>query len=72
MNQEFSLELTAEVLERAANGLRRYRALVERVLGSTPEEVRETLGLMEGLTPDRIRAALKVYREMTPMEASTS
>jgi len=62
MAVNLDVELTAETLRRAAEGLREYRSLVMRILGETPEEVRETLKAMEGLSPEEIRRALELYR----------
>ena len=45
------LGLMAEALEKARDALRQYRTLVKKVLGETPEDVRDTLQAMEGLTP---------------------
>ena len=56
------LELLENTLKRAADGLRQYRSLVRRILGDTPEEVKETLKAMENLTPREIREALREYR----------
>ena len=68
MSATFELELTAEALERAARGLRRYRALINRILGATPEEVRATMLAMEGFTPAQIREALDAYRDLHSSE----
>ena len=62
MTAELELEFTAETLERAARELRKYRDLVNRILGTSPEEVRETLQAMAGLTPAQIRDALWSYK----------
>ena len=62
MSAGIDIELTADTLKRAAEGLRHYRSLVMRILGETPEEVKETLKAMEGLTPREIREALLDYR----------
>jgi len=62
MAASIDVELTADTLKRAAEGLRQYRSLVMRILGETPEEVRKTLKAMEGLTPEEIREALLDYR----------
>jgi len=63
MGEATQLELIADTLEKAAEGLRRFRGLVEKILGNSPEDVRETLRAMEGLTPAQIRDALGAYRE---------
>jgi len=57
------VESIADTLEKAAEGLRRFRSLVEKILGNSPEEVRETMRAMEGLAPAQIRDALQAYRE---------
>jgi hypothetical protein len=62
MAMNLDVELTAETLRRAAEGLRQYRSLVMRILGETPEEVKLTLKAMEGLSPEEIRRALELYR----------
>ncbi len=62
MSANIDVELTADTLKRAAEGLRQYRSLVMRILGETPEEVRKRLKAMEGLTPREIREALLDYR----------
>jgi hypothetical protein len=62
MAVNLDLELTADTLKRAAEGLRQYRSLVMRILGETPEEVKLTLKAMEDLSPEEIRRALELYR----------
>ena len=68
MTTELELEFTAATLERAAQGLRKYRDLVERILGNSPEEVKDTLQAMKGLTPAQIRDALDIYKGLHPDE----
>jgi len=68
MSANFDLELTAEALERAAEGLRRYRAIIARYFGDTPEEVRETIEAVEGLHPAQIREACRLFRRVTGVE----
>lgn len=63
MSSDTQIELIADTLEKAAEGLRRFRGLVEKILGNSPEDVRETLRAMEGLSPAQIRDALRVYRQ---------
>ena len=70
MNSTLDLEVTADTLEKAAAGLRKYRLLVEKILGSSPEEVRNTLRAMEGLTPAQIREACDVYKVLHTDEVS--
>lgn len=72
MSATFEMELTAEALERSAQGLRKYRSLINRILGSTPEEIRETLMAMEGLTPAQIRVACDIYKKIHEAEIATS
>lgn len=70
MTTVLDIELTAETLEKAARGLRRYRRLVEKILGNSPEEVKETLQAIEGLTPAQIRFALRAYKSMSSLDVA--
>lgn len=63
MEAATQIELIADTLEKAAEGIRGFRGLIEKILGNSPEGVRETLQAMEGLTPAQIRDALRAYRE---------
>jgi len=63
LRMSFDLEDVARVLEDAARGIRVCRGVLERVLGSSTYEVRETLAAMEGLCPADIREACLRYRE---------
>ena len=56
------LDLLADCLEKARNALARYLSLIQRILGSTPEEVRMTLSAMDGLTPEEIRDCCLAYK----------
>ena len=56
-------ESIASVLERAAKGLRKCLRIIENILGDSPEEVRETLDALRGLTPAEIREAVRAHRE---------
>ena len=51
MRATVDLGLMAQAPEKARDALRHYRTLVKKVPGETPEEVRDTLQAMEGLTP---------------------
>ena len=51
MRATIDLDLIADVLEKARDVLLHYWTLVKKVLGETPEEGRDTLQAMEGLTP---------------------
>ena len=68
MGAATQIELIADSLGKAAEGLRKYRALVRKILGNSSEEVRETLRAMEGMTPAQIRDALEIYRGLHPVE----
>lgn len=50
MMATIDLELMAEALEKALDAPRQYRTLVKKVLNETPEEIRDTLQAVEGLT----------------------
>lgn len=68
MDASPDIERIADSMGRAVEGLRSYRALVRKILGNSPEEVRETLKAMEGLTPAQIRDALEAYKGLHPDE----
>ena len=51
MRATVDLGLMAEALEKARDALGQYRTLFKKVPGETPEEVRDTIQAMEGLTP---------------------
>lgn len=51
-----------ELLDIAVEIIREDRILFAKILGSTPEEIRETQEALEGLTPAEIREAVKHYR----------
>jgi len=53
----------ANLLDISTDLIREYRILLEKILGSTPEEVQETYEALEGFTPAEIREAVKLYRE---------
>jgi len=65
-----SLDATAEALERSRDALRRCRVIVEKLLGGSPGEVRETLRAVEGLTPAQIREALMIFRGLRMRESA--
>jgi len=71
MSTPLDMELTAETLEQAAQGLRKYRHLIERILGNSPEEIKKTLMAMKDLTPAQIREALEIYKGLHPEEVAT-
>ena len=56
------LDLIADCLEKSRRALMRYRGLIQKILGSSPEEVKETLSLMHDLTPSQIREACRLYK----------
>ena len=59
----YDLEEVARVLEDAARGIRVCREVLERVLGCSSDEVRETLVALEGLSPADIREACLRYKK---------
>lgn len=63
MTTKLENEPINKIVETAADIIRRYRTLFQKILGSTPEEVKETHKALEGFTPKEIREALKLYRE---------
>lgn len=65
---EEDLELTARALEGSRDFLRGFQAFVHRYLGSTPEEIRETLDAVDALTPAQIREGLLIYKAYHPSE----
>ena len=62
MDIPLEVESIADTLEKAIEGLRKCRGIVERILGNSPEEVKETLRAMEGMTPSQIRDALETNK----------
>ena len=58
------LEEVARVLEDAARGIRVCRDILEKVLGYSPDEVRESLAAMEGLSPQDIREACIRFKKI--------
>jgi len=62
MNAALNLELMADTLEMAVKGLRTYRSLIRKILGNSPDEVKDMLQVMEGLTLAQIRDALEIYK----------
>lgn len=65
MNNRLEDKSDAELLEITADLVKNYRILTHKFLGSTPEEMRETEEVLEGLTPAEIREAVKHYRIRT-------
>jgi Mn-dependent DtxR family transcriptional regulator len=63
MSARVENESINNVLETAVDIIRKYRTLFNKILGLTPEEVKETHEALEGFTPAEIREALKLYRE---------
>lgn len=53
----------ANLLDISTDAMKEYRILLEKILGSTTEEIRETQEALEGFTPAEIREAVKLYRE---------
>lgn len=56
-------EELASALEEAARELRRYRAILARLLGESEEERRQTAKVLKGLSSTEIRVALEEYRK---------
>ena len=50
------------LLDISTDRMKEYRILLEKILGSTTEESRETQEALEGFTPAEIREAVKLYR----------
>jgi hypothetical protein len=63
---EDELEMVEYALKNAAEHLRRYRRLVLKILGDSPEEIRDTMKALEDLTPTQIRERLLQGRQRQP------
>jgi hypothetical protein len=57
------LEELEQALAEALRGLRRYRELVERLLGGTDEERKRMLRAAKGLSSTEIMVALEEYAD---------
>ncbi len=66
MSTELKDKSISEVLVTSTDIIRKYRTLFDKILGSTPEEMRETQETLEGLTPAEIREAVRNYRARHP------
>lgn len=54
-----------ELFDSAMDVISKYNIMFDKILGSTPEEVKETQEALEGLTPAEIRDAVKRFRSGT-------
>ncbi len=57
------LEELEQALAEALRGLKKYRDLVERLLGDSEEERKQMLRVAKGLSSTEIRVALEEYRD---------
>lgn len=61
MSADHMMREAFRLLEGSMEGLRKSILLLERLLGSTPEERELTLRVLMGLEPREIRDAVKLY-----------
>jgi len=71
MSAELKDKSISEILVTSTDIIRKYRIMFNKILGSTPEESRETQEALEGFTPAEIREALKLYRRHDRILGST-
>jgi len=61
MSTESKDKSISEILDISRDTIRRYRIMFDKILGSTPEEIRDTQEALKGFTSAEIREALKLY-----------
>jgi len=66
MSTELKDKSVPELLDTATELVTAYRLLLEKILGSTSEEFKETQEVLEGFTPADIREAVKIYKRRHP------
>lgn len=60
---ELENQSVPELLGTATDIIKNYSKMFDKILGETPEEIRETKDALEGLTPAEIRESLNLYRK---------
>ena len=63
MSAELEDKSISNILEMSTDLIKEYRLQIEKILGSTPEEIKETQDALEGFTPADIREAVNLYKK---------
>lgn len=63
MSAELKDKSISEILVTSTDIIRKYRIMFDKILGSTPEEIRDTQEALKGFTSAEIREAMRTYRK---------